>query len=61
MLKGIALDYYYTNLKNSKTTPFKQMHQATRNYFERLEYKRKVLGQQNAAILRAVINKNLTV
>jgi hypothetical protein len=60
MLKGMALDHYYTNLKNSGTTSFEQMHQATRNYFEGPEYRRKVLGQWNAATLRAVINKNPT-
>src|SRR6202021_1919224 len=60
MLKGMALDHYYTNPKNSRTTSFEQMHQATRNYFEGPEYRRKVLRQWNAATLRAVINQNPT-
>jgi len=45
MLRGLALDHYYTNLKNNGATSFEQMHQATRNYFKGPEYKRKVLTQ----------------
>jgi hypothetical protein len=44
MLRGLALDHYYTNRKNvSYTLPFEQMIFATRNYFEGPEYKRNVL------------------
>ena len=44
MLRGLALNYYYTNRKNvSYALPFKQMIFATRNYFKGPEYKRNVL------------------
>jgi hypothetical protein len=44
MLRGLALDYYYTNYKNvSYALPFKQMIFTTCNYFKGLEYKCNVL------------------
>ena len=59
MLRGLALNYYYTNRKNvSYALPFEQMTFATRNYFEGPEYKRNVLERWNKASLRTVITKN---
>ena len=44
MLRGLALNHYYTNYKNvSYTLPFKQMIFTTRNYFEGPKYKYNVL------------------
>ena len=46
MLRGLALDYYYTNLKsNPLSVPFNKLYKATRNYFKGLEYKRDILTQ----------------
>jgi hypothetical protein len=44
MLRGLALDHYYTNLKsNPLGIPFDKLYEATRNYFEGPEYKRNIL------------------
>jgi hypothetical protein len=44
MLCGLALDYYYTNLKNRPTAvPFEQVYNTTCNYFEGPKYKRNIL------------------
>ena len=46
MLRGIALNYYYTNRKNvAQAISFKQMCHATRNYFEGPKHKRNVLNR----------------
>ena len=59
MLRGLALDHYYTNRKNaSYTLPFEQMCYATRSYFEGAEHKRNVLNRWNETTLRTVITKN---
>jgi len=59
MLRGLALDHYYTNRKNaSYTLPFEQMCCATRSYFEGAEHKRNVLNRWNETTLRTVITKN---
>ena len=59
MLRGLALDHYYTNLKsNPLGVPFDKLCEATRNYFEGPEYKRDILTQWNATKLRTVIDKN---
>ena len=43
MLRGLALDHYYTNLKsNPLSVPFDKLCEAIRNYFEGLEYKRNI-------------------
>ena len=60
MLRGLALDHYYTNLKNNPLgVSFNQLCNATRNYFEGPEYKRGVLKQWNAITLRTVIDANV--
>jgi len=59
MLRGLALNYYYTNLKSKPLgVPFNKLCKAIRNYFKGLEYKRDILTQWNATKLRTVINKN---
>ena len=59
MLHGLALNYYYTNLKsNPLSVPFNKLYKATYNYFKGLEYKRNIFTQWNITKLRTVINKN---
>jgi hypothetical protein len=59
MLRGLALNHYYTNLKsNPLSIPFNKLYKATRNYFKGPEYKRDILTQWNAIKLWTVINKN---
>ena len=59
MLRGLALDYYYTNLKsNPLSVPFNKLYKAIYNYFKGLEYKRNILIQWNAIKLWTVIDKN---
>jgi len=59
MLRGLALDYYYTNLKSKPLgVPFDKLYKATRNYFKGLKYRRDILTQWNATKLRTVIDKN---
>jgi len=44
MLRGLALNHYYTNLKsNPLGVPFDKLYEATRNYFKGPEYKRNIL------------------
>jgi hypothetical protein len=58
MLRGLALDHYYTNLKNvTMTLSFNQICDATRHYFEGPEYRRGILGQWNSITLRSVMSK----
>ena len=58
MLRGLALDHYYTNLKNvTLTLLLNQICDATRNYFEGPKYRRSILGQWNSITLRSIISK----
>jgi len=44
MLHGLALNYYYINLKsNPLSVPFNKLYKATRNYFKGLEYRHNIL------------------
>jgi len=44
MLRGLALNHYYTNLKsNPLGVPFDKLYKATHNYFKGPEYKRNIL------------------
>ena len=44
MLRGLALNHYYTNFKsNPFGVPFNKLYKATRNYFKGLKYKRNIL------------------
>src|SRR6266704_3803255 len=59
MLRGLALDHYYTNLKsNPLSVPFDKLYKATHNYFKGPEYKHNILTQWNATKLWTIINKN---
>jgi len=43
MLRGLALDHYYTNLKSKPLgVSFDKLYEATRNYFEGPEYRRDI-------------------
>jgi len=45
MLRGLALDHYYTNLKNvTLTLLLDQICDAIRNYFKGPKYRRGILG-----------------
>ena len=58
MLRGLALNHYYTNLKNvTLTLSFDQIYDATRNYFKGPKYRRGILGQWNLITLRSIISK----
>ena len=44
ILRGLALNHYYTNLKsNPLSVTFNKLYKATRNYFKGLEYRRNIL------------------
>ena len=44
MLRGLVLDYYYTNLKSKPLgAPFNKLCEAIYNYFKGPEYKRNIL------------------
>ena len=59
MLRGLALNHYYTNLKsNPLSVPFNKLYKAIYNYFKGPEYKRDILTQWNITKLRTIINKN---
>jgi hypothetical protein len=59
MLRGLALNYYYTNLKsNPLGVSFDKLCEAIYNYFKGPEYRRNILTQWNVIKLRTVINKN---
>src|SRR6266571_6922268 len=59
MLRSLALDHYYTNLKsNPFSVSFNKLCKATYNYFKGLEYKHNILTQWNVTKLQTVINKN---
>jgi hypothetical protein len=43
ILRGLALNHYYTNLKsNPLNVSFNKLYEVTRNYFKRSEYKRDI-------------------
>ena len=46
MLRGLALNYYYINLKsNPFGVPFNKLYEATHNYFKGLKYRRDIFTQ----------------
>src|SRR6266702_4799101 len=62
MLRGLALDYYYTNLKNIIITLlFNQICNITRHYFKGPKYRYSILRQWNLITLRSVINKGKNI
>jgi len=59
MLYGLALNHYYTNLKNvTITLSFDQICDAIHNYFEGPKYRRSILGQWNVITLKSIIGKS---
>jgi hypothetical protein len=59
MLSSLALDHYYTNIRNTaQTLPFHQLCNATRNFFEGPEYRRSILNKWNETSLQSIIDKN---
>jgi hypothetical protein len=59
ILRSLALDHYYTNLKsNPLSIPFNKLYKAIYNYFKGLEYKRNIFTQWNAIKLQTIINKH---
>ena len=58
MLKGLALDYYYSNISTSGAMNFDQVCNSIRNYFEEAEYKRSVLSKWIELTLKSVISKS---
>jgi hypothetical protein len=45
MLKGLALDYYYSNMSTGILITFDEVCFSLRNYFEGAEYKRSILSK----------------
>ena len=59
MLHGLALNHYYTTLKNiTKTLTLDQICNTTCQYFEGPEYRCGILGQWNSTTLKSVISKS---
>jgi len=59
MLRGLVLNYYYTNLKNvTLTLLFNQICDAIRNYFKGPKYRRSILGRWNATTLKSTVGKS---
>ena len=59
MLRGLAFDHYYTNLKsNPLGISFNKLYKTIYNYFKGPEYKHDIFTQWNVTKLRTVINKN---
>ena len=62
MLRGLALNHYYTNLKNiTLTLLFNQICDAIYNYFKGPKYRRGILGQWNLITLRSIISKGKNI
>jgi hypothetical protein len=57
MLKGLALDYYYSDLINSTFT-FEQLCQAIQHHFEDANYRRSTLTEWNTIDLEAIKSQN---
>jgi hypothetical protein len=45
MLKGLTLDYYYSNMSSDILIIFDEVCFSLRNYFENAEYKRSILSK----------------
>jgi len=59
MLRGLALNHYYTNLKNvTITLLFNQICNIIYYYFKGPKYRRGILGQWNLITLQSVISKS---
>jgi hypothetical protein len=60
MLKGLALDYYYSNMSTNSMTPitFDEVCFSMRNYFEGAEYRRGILSKWNNLTLKSIMTKS---
>jgi hypothetical protein len=56
MLKGLALDYFYSNCKNCQTA--EQYADSIRSYFEGEEHKRALLRQWNSLTLSTIMERS---
>lgn len=59
MLKGLALDYYYSNISTiSIIINFNEVCNSIRNYFEGAEYKQSIFSKWNKLTVKSIISKN---
>ena len=59
MLKGLVLDYYYSNISiYAIVINFDQVCNSIKNYFEGVKYKQSVLLKKNKLIFKSVISKS---
>ncbi len=59
MFKRLALNYYYSNLSNSKASlTFDEVCVSIMNYFEDAEYKRNILNKWNNITLKTMMSFN---
>jgi hypothetical protein len=61
MLKGLALDYYYSNMFTMSINIliiFDEVCFSMRNYFEGAEYRRDILSKWNNLILKSIMSKS---
>ncbi len=58
MLKGLTLDYYYSNMSSDILIIFDEVCFSLRNYFENAEYKRSILSKWNNLILKSIMIKS---
>ena len=58
MLKGLALDYYYSNVSISTAATFDEICDSIRTYFEGAEHRRSVLSRWNMTTLKSIMEKN---
>ena len=59
MLRGPALDHYFTNIrKRARTTPFEELCTVTKNYFEGPEYVRGIVTQWNRTTLEDIMSRS---
>ena len=57
MLKGLALDYYYSNVSISGPMTFDEVCWAMKSYFEGTEYRRSVLSKWNGLTLKWIMSQ----
>ncbi len=58
MLKGLALDYYYSNMSTDTLITFDEVCFSMRNYFEDAEYRRSILSKWNNLTLKSIMTKS---
>ncbi len=58
MLKGLILDYYYSNMSTDTLIIFDEVCFSMRNYFEDAEYRRSILSKWNNLTLKSIMIKS---